>query len=190
MDATIACLLEHGYSGTTTPLVAKRAGVTRGAMLHHYPSREALVTAAVRHLAIKRVEEALELFGGVDSKGDALPRALDLLWQMHQGPLFAAVTELWVAARTDAALAAQVESVEQVVLSSTATGSTAPAGVPAEVVNDLVFTSMDAIRGLLISCYGTTDPRRAESQWPRLRRHLLRLTEAELAAARTETAAR
>jgi len=191
MDATIECLLEYGYSGATTPRIAKRAGVTRGAMVHHYPSREDLVTGAVRHLAVKRVEEALALFNGVVWDDETIPRALDLLWRMHQGPLFTAVTELWVAARTDPVLAAQVESVEQVVLSSLSAASVSmtPPGTDPAIVNDLVLTAMEGVRGLLISCFASTDPGRAQAQWARLRRHLLRMAETELATARTQATA-
>ncbi|MDT5024109.1 MAG: hypothetical protein QOE61_535, partial [Micromonosporaceae bacterium] len=38
LDATIECLVEYGYAGTTTPRVAEKAGVTRGAQVHHFPS--------------------------------------------------------------------------------------------------------------------------------------------------------
>ena len=44
--AALECLVEHGYGGTTTTLVAERAGVSRGAQLHHYPTRAALVAAS------------------------------------------------------------------------------------------------------------------------------------------------
>lgn len=54
LDATIECLVEHGYTGTTTTAVAQRAGVSRGAQLHHYGTREQLVAAAVGHLAEQR----------------------------------------------------------------------------------------------------------------------------------------
>src|SRR5256714_28211 len=57
LDATVACLIEHGWSGTTTTLVAEKAGVSRGAQLHHYPTKAALVLAAVEHLAARRADE-------------------------------------------------------------------------------------------------------------------------------------
>ena len=47
LDATVDCLVEHGWAGTTTTVVAARAGVSRGAQLHHYPTKSALVIAAV-----------------------------------------------------------------------------------------------------------------------------------------------
>lgn len=53
-EETIERLIEHGWPGTTTTVVASRAGVSRGAQLHHYPTRAALVTAAMAHLAERR----------------------------------------------------------------------------------------------------------------------------------------
>ena len=47
LDATIDCLIELGYAGTTTTLIAERAGVSRGAQLHHFPSKDALYRAVV-----------------------------------------------------------------------------------------------------------------------------------------------
>src|SRR5512138_3868399 len=57
LDATVECLVEVGWAGTTTTLVAERAGVSRGAQLHHYPTKDALVLAAVAHLVQRRSEE-------------------------------------------------------------------------------------------------------------------------------------
>ena len=43
LDATLDCFYELGYGNTTTEKVAKQAGVSRGAMLHHFPSRKTLI---------------------------------------------------------------------------------------------------------------------------------------------------
>src|SRR5271154_6998069 len=62
LDAAVDCLYELGYSGTTTIEVAARAGVSRGAQLHHFPTKKRLVTVAVRPLLAKRLEEFREAF--------------------------------------------------------------------------------------------------------------------------------
>src|SRR6195952_4880302 len=51
LDATFECLVEHGFSGTSTTLVSRRAGVSRGAQLHHFPTKNDLVLAAVEPLS-------------------------------------------------------------------------------------------------------------------------------------------
>lgn len=55
LDATVMCLVEDGYVGTTGPAIADRAGLSRGAQLHHFGTRDQLVVAAVEHLAQMRL---------------------------------------------------------------------------------------------------------------------------------------
>src|SRR3546814_17958004 len=55
LDTTVACLAELGYAGTTGPAVAERAGLSRGAQLHHFGPRDQMVVAAVEHLAQQRI---------------------------------------------------------------------------------------------------------------------------------------
>lgn len=104
LDATIASLQEVGYAQTTTTAVCERAGLSRGAQVHHFPKKQDLVVSAVAHLASRRAEElrrrAAELPAASDP--DARLRALlGLVEEAFSGPLFQAALELWVAARTD-----------------------------------------------------------------------------------------
>ncbi|MGW4497010.1 TetR/AcrR family transcriptional regulator [Micromonospora sp. NPDC004336] len=101
LEATVECLVEHGWAGTTTTVVAARAGVSRGAQLHHYPTKAALVTAAVTHLTERRAEELRTEAEALPPGPQRLDRVIDLLATSFTGPLFVAALELWVAARTD-----------------------------------------------------------------------------------------
>ena len=113
LDATIECLLELGYASTTTTLISERAGVSRGAQLHHFPTKGELVAAAVEHLAQRLGDALQEEAASLPSDGDRVTAAIDLLWSRFSTPLFAAWLELWVAARTDAELAATLRPVEE-----------------------------------------------------------------------------
>lgn len=113
LDAAIECLVDRGYAATTTIETARRAGVSRGAQLHHFPTKAQLLATAVEHLFDRRRSEFLEAFAAIDPKADRLDAAMDLLWSMFEGPAFVAWTELWVAARTDPELAATVIAVER-----------------------------------------------------------------------------
>lgn len=55
LSAAIACLLEDGYAATTTLRVQQRAGVSRGKLLHHFPSKRELLAAATRRLTEDRL---------------------------------------------------------------------------------------------------------------------------------------
>ncbi|MFE0590959.1 TetR/AcrR family transcriptional regulator [Micromonospora echinospora] len=112
LEATVDCLVEHGWSGTTTTVVATRAGVSRGAQLHHYPTRAALVTAAVVHLAERRAAELRAEAEALPAGPRRLDRVIDMLAAAFTGPLFVAALELWVAARTDPELRAALVPLE------------------------------------------------------------------------------
>ena len=47
IKATIAGLAEHGYAGTTMALIAQRVGVSRAALVYHFDSKNALMTAVI-----------------------------------------------------------------------------------------------------------------------------------------------
>jgi len=113
LDATIACLIDRGYARTTTAAVAERAGVSRGAQLHHFPTRTELVVKAVAHLAKRRADELRREAAALPEYGDRLDAVLELMWSSFSGPLFYASLELWVAARTDSELHAGVYDLER-----------------------------------------------------------------------------
>jgi AcrR family transcriptional regulator len=113
LDATIDSLVEDGYASTTTTGIADRAGVSRGAQMHHFASKADLVAAAVEHLAAKRAEQLRTEAAQLPAGRDRVTRALDLLWGSHKGPLFHAALELWVAARTDPELRRRLVPVER-----------------------------------------------------------------------------
>jgi AcrR family transcriptional regulator len=101
LDATIACLVEDGYANTTTSRVAERAGVSRGAHLHHFQTRQALVAAAMERLAERRGAELLAAAESLPDGRERLVQGLDLLWASYANPLFQAALGLWSHARTD-----------------------------------------------------------------------------------------
>lgn len=133
LDATLDSLVELGYARTTTQGIAARAGLSRGAQLHHFPTKELLVVAAVEHLAAKRD-------GEIRATTDR-HRALELLADTFTGPLFLAALELWVAARTDPALRAALLPLERAVhekLTGLAADLLGASAVDAELTLELV----------------------------------------------------
>src|SRR4051794_2805650 len=118
LDATLASLVEVGYANTTTTGIAERAGVSRGAQMHHFPAKADLVAHAVEHLAEKRIELLRSAVECLDGSADRIGGTLDLLWESHHGPLFRATLELWIAARTDDDLREELAPVERNVIAS------------------------------------------------------------------------
>jgi AcrR family transcriptional regulator len=101
LDAALDVLIERGHAGTTTIEVARRAGVSRGAQLHHFPTRAALLTALVEHLFERRTAEFRKAFADIPPGEDQIDAAVDVMWSLFEGPMFTAWVEVWLAARTD-----------------------------------------------------------------------------------------
>lgn len=182
LDATIACLVEYGYAGTTTPRVAEMAGVTRGAQVHHFGSKNDLIMAALQHLTVKRIAAAVPQFGGgMRTAEDPLGAVLDLLWDVHSGPIFIPIVELWVAGRTDPVLGREVAKFESVGVSAmlAAVAEFVPAELNKSMV-DFMYTAMDALRGILISSFVDADPSRARRRWERATVNLRRIADPSL----------
>ena len=108
LDAAIRCFYRFGYNNTTTEKIANEAGVSRGAMLHHFPSRADLIKAAVLHLNEKRLEMFKREESSVqnDATHTRIEEGIDTYWAQLNTPYFVVFHELQIAARTDPELCA------------------------------------------------------------------------------------
>ena len=160
LEATVECLVEHGWAGTSTTLVSQRAGVSRGAQLHHFPTKNDLVLAAVEHVTLAR-EDDLDVLGRAGSPGRTRA-VLDELAALYTGPLFTAALELWVAARTDPALHEAVVGLEARVGRDAHRRTVEALGIDeGEPGNrELVQATLDLVRGLGLANTLTDDAAR------------------------------
>lgn len=156
LRATVDCLVEYGYAGTTTRLVADRAGVSRGAQTHHYPTKRHLVIAAIEQLFDDQARGFAEAFELVPASERTFERAIDALWEIATGPAYAAVLELVVAARTDDELRAVLHGVAAG-LEATVVDLLmwfAPEIDDPEVARRVVGLAFTLIQGAAVSRYG------------------------------------
>ncbi|WP_225204812.1 TetR/AcrR family transcriptional regulator [Novosphingobium huizhouense] len=112
VEAAIACLLGGGYAGLTTHRIAAHLGISRGAMQHHFPTRDDLVAAVVEHVFYARMRLFLDDYlSGIAQAGEdnLVEIATAAHWRSMQSEEYAAYVELAVAARSDAALRAVFE---------------------------------------------------------------------------------
>ncbi len=103
LDAAVRCLVEQGYAAASTVQIQERAGVSRGRLLHHFPSRDELLVAAAEHLAATRVAalrgESAAAITAADGDPARIDQAVEQMWPTFHQPYFWAAVELWIAAR-------------------------------------------------------------------------------------------
>jgi len=114
LDAAVESLIEVGFARTTTLEVQRRADVSRGALLHHFPSKATLLVAAIAHLADMRARELKQLAVGLPEGRARTDAVLSLLWQCFSGTFFQVAMELRTAARTDPELRPVLAGAEKV----------------------------------------------------------------------------
>ncbi|MEU0439649.1 MULTISPECIES: TetR/AcrR family transcriptional regulator [unclassified Streptomyces] len=169
LEAAVACLAEHGWAGSTVAVVAERAGVSRGAAQHHFPTREDLFTAAVEYVAEER-SLALRALFPEGAQGAERRAVIGALVDLYTGPLFRAALHLWVAASHEEQLGPRVTELEAKVGRETHRIAVDLLGADESQpgVRETVQGLLDMARGLGLANLLTDDTARRErvvAQW-------------------------
>lgn len=101
LESALQLFADAGFAGATNARIAEAADLTRGAMLYHFETREALVEAAISHIQRARVMMFQAAAAKRPAGADASDYAIDAYWRLLHEPPFVAFAELEAAARTD-----------------------------------------------------------------------------------------
>lgn len=170
LEAAIECLAEVGWSGSTVSVVAERAGVSRGAAQHHFPTREDLFTSAVEHVTSERLAVLRSRAVDLPTGPDRTRAVVGMVELMYTGPLFRAAIHLWVAASSDERLKERVVGLEAQVGRETHRTALELLGVDESHagVREAVQATLDMARGLGLANLLTDDSKRRQrvlDQW-------------------------
>jgi AcrR family transcriptional regulator len=162
LEAAVASLAESGWARTTVATVAARAGVSRGAAQHHFPTRGDLVTAAIRHMTEVRLDELRTTVAAPPEGANRTRWTLDLLVGLYTSTLFTAALHVWAEAAVDAELRAQVIPLERTLAREAYRLAVALLDVDADDprVRTVVSGTLDLARGLGLANVLTDDTRR------------------------------
>jgi AcrR family transcriptional regulator len=155
LDAAVDCLVRAGYSRTNTASIQAQAEVSRGRLLHQFPSKDELLVAAAHHVSAQRLAETVATADSLPSAsrnpGARLDAVVTVTWQTFDRPYFWAATELWLAARTAPQLASAILPGERRLGAVIRTTLDALYGEDLArhpmypVVRDVIFTSMRGV---------------------------------------------
>lgn len=161
LEACVECLAAMGWSATTVAVVAERAGVSRGAAQHHFPTREDLITAALEHMFDERIGSARAEITALSSVSTT-EAVVSRLVEHFTGTLFKAALQVWTAAAADEALRERVVPLEQKFGRVAYRMAIDALGVTDEdeTVHRLVQATLDLARGLGLADVLTDDSAR------------------------------
>lgn len=184
LEATIDCLVEDGYANLTTTKVAARAQVSRGAQVHHFPTKAALVSEAIQYLIAEVSKSLLGEMGALPPGPQRPGAAMDLLWNTYRGRLFQAVVQLSVASTGDSEIGEKLTVLNQVV--ADVIRGAVPVLFPEEAKHpefeDALYTTINAMTGLALSArVARLSEAEVNGRWRRTKRQLLRLVDRDTA---------
>ena len=176
LNATIKVIAEGGYQSATTRRVAREAGVSLGAVAHHFPTRSVLMSATLGEVTL-RVTDSIEagLSGSADT--DAPGRLLEGLWVSFSGESFLVWLRVWIASAHDDELRTAVAAADEQMSAQLAhvLASLAPSGMDRRTWMRRVNVALDAIRGLSLITHMQPGQPPASDRWPVTKRELERL---------------
>lgn len=166
VEAAIACLHRVGYAATTVQLVMEEAGVSRGAMLHHFPTKVDLIIAVAEAAAAHQNRYVRRRLGAIAPGMDRYLAITEATWEAMREPPAIALIEIIIASRSDPALGERFPAIAAELEASQRQGVW-------EIARDLGVQDQDAIermvrlhraamRGLAIEMLFTGDKASAE----------------------------
>ncbi|MGW5718032.1 TetR/AcrR family transcriptional regulator [Amycolatopsis sp. NPDC003865] len=172
IEAALDSFGERGWHGVTVAGIAERAGVSRGAAQHHFPTREDLVVAAVDLLGQSQIDELRAQAADLPSGASRIERVVEMVLNLYTGPLFRAALQLWAVAATDEALRDVLVPLEARVGREAHRVAVELLGVDESRpgVRELVQATLDLGRGLGLANLLTDDTRRRKQivrEWAR-----------------------
>lgn len=150
IEAAIATIDDLGYTGAITAVISERAGVSRGAMLHHFGTRATLMAEVVRHVFEREMAEYEET-RTTTGLGDHLDDWPKILWAVLNRPSGLAVLEILQATRSDADLEASVVPMQEEVEKSALLVMKVAFGGDEALARSVMRLMVWSVRGLSIA---------------------------------------
>lgn len=151
VDAALQCLVTDGYAGTTVSRIVETAQVSRGAPVHHFPSKAALMEAAAKQLVRRFYISLGRMIGSIDASDDRLHALIEAGWRMLlTTPESTALLELLVASRHEPELAAMLQKLWAMAYHTTRAAGEhylEPVGAD-DNVGDLIILTQWLLRGM------------------------------------------
>lgn len=114
IEATVESLAEEGYASSTLSAIVRRAGVSRGAQVHHFPTRQALMIHTAEFLLHETYRELGRVVLSIAEEDARLDSLVDALWRKLFGTRrFTAYMELLAASQHDALLSQELQQLLQ-----------------------------------------------------------------------------
>lgn len=154
LDAAFEVMRRRGYAGFRTAEVAKVAGVSRGAQLHHFPTKDSLVVAAVEHVFTRALAEArLRADRAARQEADVIDAIAADSSDFFFGDYFFVALDVMMGAAKDKRIRERIAAISRsnrVPVENAWHKVLVDAGLPHDLAEDALWLTVSIVRGLAI----------------------------------------
>lgn len=172
VEAAAEVMGSHGYAGFRTAEVSRVAGVSRGAQLHHFPTKDQLVVATLRHVYGEALERSKARAAAIDPNRDILDQLIDDARDFFFSRHFLVSVDIVVSAATDPSVRDEVLEIARTArlpVEVAWTRALVGAGIPPETAPGLLSIVLGIVRGQALRKFWDDDPKKDEVQFALLR---------------------
>jgi AcrR family transcriptional regulator len=154
ISAAIENIYEMGYEGTSLNSVAARAGVSKGATQHHFPSKAELMVAVAEYCLDLHVKIRGEIFLKYEPGEERISHTAESSWEIINHPSYTAFIEILMATRNNPELAKLCKPLDEHINAEMQRGERAFCRdfdvEPNELLSTLIRTHVTAMRGIAV----------------------------------------
>lgn len=153
LDATLAVIFDEGTARATAEKICKKAGVSRGAQTHHFPTKAKMLVAAIERISRKHDDHMRAEVENLNPGKDPSLAYLDLMWDTFQDQYYVQVgLDMYAQARTDADLQQAMATFDQNLIENTREFAEQLDGnlLEPELAGELMELSVFLLRGLAL----------------------------------------
>lgn len=178
LDAAVEVLRRRGYAGFRTAEAAAVAGVSRGAQTHHFPTKDELVIQALEYVFRSTQERALERAARIRKGDDVVQALLKDSEEFFLGENFFVAFDLVTLGGRRSQISERVKQIARATRQPVERAwieAAIRSGVPKSEAEDLVWMTINMVRGLAVRKLWQNDPRRFArllSKWHKMARRL------------------
>lgn len=149
LESTVTCLATKGWQATTTSAVAAHCGISRGALQHHFPTREGLFLTALEQM-FEEQSEASTTHAVLTDGSDRFDLIVEQVLGYYASDLFKAALQIWTAAAAEPALKEKILPLEEKFARRMYDNAVLVLGADTsdERTRRLIQTTLDLARGL------------------------------------------
>jgi AcrR family transcriptional regulator len=162
LKAAANLIRKRGYARFRTAEVAKEAGVSRGAQLHHFPTKDSLVVATLEYVFKQAQAQSRRRASDVNRPADLVAAVIDDAREFFFSEHFMVAIDIVLSTSTDQSVRRQILDISRKArrpVERAWAEALASSGMPSQLASDIVALTLSLVRGMALRTLWDNDPK-------------------------------